>query len=192
MSDEQLLKALGRRAREQREEKVDLTPIDDRKIASAILKPATAPAVAAPVRERSGRLLVFAFAAAAAIALFFLIPKKHDLPRYAFELSGNVAEVRAEGPKVVEQHATLHRDATLNIVLRPDTAVANVKATAVLKRNGQPQAWSPPMEISNDGAVRIVGPVKTVFPDTNGPWEIEITLTADNASRIVRAKIDFQ
>jgi hypothetical protein len=187
MSDEQLLKALGRRAREQREEKVELTPVDDRKIASAILKP-----VAAPVRERSSRLLVFAFAAAAAIALFFLIPKKHDLPRYAFELSGNVAEVRADGPKVVEQHATLHRDATLNIVLRPDTAVANVKATAVLKRNGQPQAWSPPMEISNDGAVRIVGPVKTVFPDTNGPWEIEITITADNASRVVRAKIDFQ
>jgi len=207
MSDDKLLAALARRAREQREEKIDAEPLDaaaDERIAKAIVGKPQLRAIEGG--QPKNVIVPFAFAAAAAIALFFLWPRERsELPLYAFELSGNVAEVRADGPKVVEQRATLHRDATLQIVLRPASPVAaKINAAAVLVRDGRAQPWSPPIEISSDGAVRIVGPVRTLLPDTNAPWEIIVaigpTVPTDVAAaaanppagvRIVRARIDF-
>jgi len=213
--DDKLLSALARRAREQREAKIEHEPLDaaaDERIAAAILErepraQARGNAQVIPIR-RTRIVAGLAFAAAAAIALFFLWPRDRgsELPLYAFELSGNVAAVRADGPKVVEQKATLHRDATLQIVLRPASPVKEpVKAAAVLVREGKAWAWSPPLQISAEGAVRIVGPVKTLLPDTDAPWEIlvaigptvptDVLAAAANPPagvRIVRARIEFK
>lgn len=209
MSEDKLLSALARRAREQRDEKIDAEPLDkaaDERIAKAILATSKPKLTAIEGGRRKNVVVPFAFAAAAAVALFFLWPRdRGELPLYAFELSGNVAEVRADGPKVVEQRATLHRDATLQIVLRPSSPVKQkINASAVLVRDGKARPWSPPIEISSDGAVRIVGPVKTLLPDTDGPWDIVVaigeTLPSDIVSaaanpppgvRVVRARIDF-
>lgn len=210
MSDDKLLAALGKRAREQREEKIDYEPLDakaDARIAGAILGKPKLKAIEGG-KKKSSPVIPFAFAAAAAIALFFLWPRDRDLPKYAFELSGNVAEVRSDGPKIVEQHATLNREASLQIVLRPESPVANIKAAAALVRDGKARAWTPPMEISPDGAVRIVGPARTLLPDVDAPWEILVAIGANVPSdpeallklasepragvRVVRAKIDFK
>ncbi|MBI2393655.1 MAG: hypothetical protein HYV09_29020 [Deltaproteobacteria bacterium] len=242
MSDDPLLSALARRAREERDEdraRVDLErvtrgevsetdvaasdeeralfrPLDaaaERRIADAIL--ASGPRVrvvkGAPSRKPRVTPIVLAFAAAAAIALFFLFPRHRDeLPVYAFELSGNVAEVRGDEPKAVEGRATLHRDATLEMVLRPRVAVTTkIATTAALLRDGAARAWSPPIEISPDGAVRIVGPVASLFPDTERRWEIVVAIGPEGALprdpaallaaaaapppgvRVVRAVVDF-
>lgn len=124
---------------------------------------------------RAAPLLV----AAAALVLFFVWPRGTvpGLPRYAFELAGNVAETRADGPKVVEARAKVHVNANLEIVLRPDSPVAvPVKAKAILVRDGKAQAWTPPMQVSGEGAVRIAGPVKMLFPDVARPWEILVAV----------------
>lgn len=197
MSDDKLLSALARRAREQRDEPVELAPMDDARIAEKILG---APPKVVPIRRRP--VLPFAFAAAAAIALFFLWPRDRELPKYAFELSGQVAEVRSDGPRVVSQSITLHREATLQLVLRPERRVDGVKAAAVLVRDGKARPWTAPIEISNDGSVRIAGPVRTLFPDTDAPWEVVVAIGKELPSdllaepppgvRIARAKISFQ
>lgn len=196
MSDEKLLSALGRRAREQREEKVEIEPLDaaaERRIGEKILGSnviSMGDRRLTPAASRKGRVVVpLAFAAAAA-ALFFVWPRQRDLPTYAFELSGNVAEVRSDGPKVVEQRAKLHKEATLQIVLRPASPVSNVHVAAVLVRNGAARAWTPPTEISADGAVRIVGPVRTLFPDTDAPWEILVAVGESVPGDVVAAAKD--
>jgi hypothetical protein len=212
MSDDKLLSALGRRAREQREEKIEHEPLDaaaEERITRAILatgRDGRAVRPVTPLRQRN-IVIPFALAAAAAIALFFLFRRDDpEMPLYAFELSGNVADVRSDGPRVVEQHATLNRNATLQIVLRPASPVRTpIEARAVLVRDGKPRPWNPPLEISSEGAVRIVGPVATLLPDTDAPWEILVAIgpkvPADIMAaaaapppgvRIVRARVDFR
>ena len=48
-------------------------------------------------------------------------------------------------------------------------------------RDGKPQAWTPPVQISNEGAVRITGPVKQLFPDVRSPWEILVAIGPESA-----------
>jgi len=125
-----------------------------------------------------------ALAAAAALILFFAWPRRPDesLPVYAFELSGNVAELRADGPQVAYAKAKLHKEATLEIVLRPADKVAEKLAVrAALVRGGKALPWSPPITVSDAGAVRIVGPVKSVFPDLDAPWDIVIAIGPESA-----------
>lgn len=198
------------------EERALFRPLDaaaERRIADAIL--ASGPrlrVVKGEARPRSRATpIVLAFAAAAAIALFLLVPSRRDeLPVYAFELSGNVAEVRGDEPKVVEGRATLHRDATLEMVLRPQVPVkTTIETSAALVRDGVARPWSPPIAISPDGAVRIVGPVATLFPDTERRWEVVVAIGAHGVVprdpsallaatkapppgvRVVRAVVDF-
>jgi hypothetical protein len=123
-------------------------------------------------------------AAAAALILFFVWPRHRDgeLPGYTFELSGNVAEVRAGDPTVVETHAKLHENATLEMVLRPKEKVSGpIAVHCTLVRDGKPRAWTPPMQISNEGSVRITGPVKELFPDVQSPWEILVAIGPESA-----------
>lgn len=122
-------------------------------------------------------------AAAAALIAFFSWPRSHEaLPVYAFELSGNVAELRADGPQVAYAKARLHKEATLEIVLRPADKVSEKLAVrAALVRGDKALPWSPPITISDEGAVRIVGPVKSLFPDLAAPWDIVVAIGPESA-----------
>jgi hypothetical protein len=228
MNDEELLRGVANRAKEQendpnlavldrlaRGEKVSdaelagidpdvvamFRPVNDAKIASRIAPPAN------DVRRVDFRKWAPVLAAAAAITLFFLWPRHRDdaLPDYTFEISGNVAEVRAGDPHVVEAHAKLHKEATLEIVLRPQEKVASkIAVRTALVRDGKAQPWSPPVQISPEGAVRISGPVKTLFPDLNAPWDVLVGIGSEDALpsdatkleagkgyRLVRGTIEF-
>lgn len=187
--DDSQLAVLERLARGERVEPSELAGIDEdtialfrpidagaeRRIADAILKPRLAEV--RPLRPAWVRWSPLV-AAAAAAAVFFVWPRGRDaLPLYTFEISGNVAQLRADGPQVVEARAKLHKEATLEIVLRPETKAAGpIAVRAALVRDGKASPWSPPVDVSEDGAVRIVGPVKALFPDLDRPWEIVIAI----------------
>lgn len=204
MNDEEILRGLGARAREQDEdpqlrvlerlargepvEERELQGIDEDTI--ALFRPVSSAAeerivnrIARPklaeVRPiRPWLRYAPLAAAAAAAAIFFAWPRGHEtLPGYTFELSGNVAEMRADGPQVAIAHARLHKEATLEIVLRPaDKVKPKVAVAAALVRAGKATAWTPPVTISDEGAARITGPVKSLFPDVDAPWEIVVAI----------------
>jgi hypothetical protein len=159
------------------------------------------------VRKVDFRKWVPVLAAAAAVLLFFVWPRHRDgeLPGYTFELSGNVAEVRAGDPTVVEAHAKVHENATLEMVLRPKEKVNGpIAVHCTLVRDGKPRAWTPKVQISNEGSVRITGPVKELFPDVQSPWEILVAIGPESALppagtlftpgagyRVVRGVVEF-
>lgn len=204
MNDEELLSAVGARAREAEDDPQTRVlerlargeQVDERELAGidedtlALFRPVSAAAEERIVNKIAKPRLAEVrpirpwvryaplAAAAAAAALFFAWPRGHEaLPAYTFELSGNVAQVRADGPKVAIAHAKLHKEATLEIVLRPaDKVKEKVVVAAALVRSGKATAWTPTTAISDDGAVRIVGPVRTLFPDVDAPWEIVLAI----------------
>jgi hypothetical protein len=159
------------------------------------------------VRRVDFRKYVPLLAAAAAVLLFFVWPRHRDgeLPGYTFELSGNVAEVRSGDPTVVEARAKVHENATLEIVLRPKEKVTGpIAVHCTLVRDGKPRAWTPPMQISSEGSVRISGPVKELFPDVAAPWEILVAIgpesalppagtlfTTGSGYRLMRGRVEF-
>jgi hypothetical protein len=224
MTDDELLVALGRRAREENEDPEiaalerlargevdasDLPGIDDdardlfrpldaaaeERIASAILSAGAArngpalrvvrggedpsgPPGSATSENRTPKLTLVRLApvilAAAAVFLFLVIPRGTELPNYVVEISGDVASVRSDGPKVVETRATLHREAQLQIVLRPGEPTEDpVVATAALVQDGRATPLAAKIEVSADGAVRVSGPVSAVFP---GPGAFDVVV----------------
>ena len=117
-------------------------------------------------------------AAAAAALIFFAWPRSGgSLPDYTFELSGNVATLRAGDPVLSIGRAKVAKSATFDLVLRPAQKVnQKVGITAALVRNGKAVPWSHAARISQEGAVRITGPVNTLFPDTDAPWDLVIAI----------------
>lgn len=100
-----------------------------------------------------------------------------DLPRYRVEVrGGDVARaVRGPEPAASAQSAgpatpdlapvVLHRGATLEITLRPETAVHGpVTLTACLVREGRVTPWTAAWERSEQGAFHAQGSRESLFP----------------------------
>lgn len=231
MNDEELLAGVAAKAREEEEDpKLAVLdrlargePVRDEELAGidpqvvAMFRPLSNEAESriadriAPkksnVRRVDFRKYVPLVAAAAAVLLFFVWPRHRDaqLPGYTFELSGNVAEVRAGDPQVVEARATVNKDGTLDIVLRPKEKVEGpIAVRCTLVRDGKPRAWTPPVQISKEGSVRISGAVKELFPDVTAPWDVLVAIgpesalpaagtlfSAGNEYRVVRGHVEF-
>lgn len=141
----------------------------------ASAREATPGAPAAPEGRAAPWLFVLVAAAAAVVVWFSTTRDRGGLPDYRAELSGNVVDVRADGPKVASTEVTLQRAAAFELTLRPERATQlALEVRAVLVRDGAPRAFSPAVEISAQGAVHLGGPVVTVFPDTTAPWEVVV------------------
>jgi hypothetical protein len=130
------------------------------------------------------------FAAAAAILLgVALRPESSTLP--AYEMSVIAAKAHRSDPSASPTDVTLDADGDLELVARPKTPSTGIAARAVLLRDGSAVAWAAPIEVSSDGAVRIVGATKRLFPETKGRYTIVLVLadparlpSAEVASRI--------
>ncbi|HVJ88673.1 MAG TPA: hypothetical protein VM580_02650, partial [Labilithrix sp.] len=70
--------------------------------------------------------------------------------------------------------ALLDPNGEFELVARPATPTAGVTARAVLVQGGTPRPWTPPIDVSTEGAVRIYGPTKSLFPETRGAYEIVV------------------
>lgn len=144
---------------------------------------------------RSAPWLWMLVAAAAAVVVWFATTRdRGGLPDYRAELSGNVVDVRANGPAVTSSEVTLQRAAAFELTLRPERATQiALEVRLVLVRDGVPRAFSPAVDVSAQGAIHVGGPVATVFPDTSAPWEVVVlvgpagSLPADPPSILARA-----
>ncbi len=117
----------------------------------------------------AGPLLV----AAAALLFFVVLPGGVErLPDYTAQVTGG--QSLARGPdEPPDSPPVLGPDDQLKIVLTPFTAMQGEVAAVgwVMPEKGEPRPWSPPVEISADGAVRIVGTGSALGLAPNGDLE---------------------
>ncbi len=207
-----LLKQLGARAREQRAEAAAKVPaldaaaeeriaarllekvrdslpheIAERKLARASLPPR---AKKSPVRW-----LYAAAPLAAAAALALLLSRRGNsiVAPPAYELSMvSVSDMRdPSSAKIDATDYVLDPAGELELVARPVAPMKDTHARAFLVRSGDAQPWLVPLQVSDDGAVRISGMTRVLFPTTNQPYDVVIFVAAgdvlpsdDDARRI--------
>jgi hypothetical protein len=154
--------------------------------------PSTPPAKVTPLlaRRRPTRSLTLALAASLAVAAgatLWLTQTPPDggavasldqeaLPPYALTVTEDKA-TRATTETPAADVAEFRADSRVEIVLRPKTAVkgARVDVRSFLLRDGVARAWTPPLQISPDGAVRIAGEAKALFAEP-GDWEVALAV----------------
>jgi hypothetical protein len=82
--------------------------------------------------------------------------------------------VRSDAPEA--EVPRLGPGSRFTLVVRPEQAVdGKVEARAFLVREGEARAWSPPMEVSAEGAVRIQGRAEEL-PVPPGEWTVAIAV----------------
>lgn len=112
-------------------------------------------------------------AAAAAFALWIASrPPSAALPGYEVSVIGAKA-MRAD-PSVPpsRDEVELDPEGDFELVARPSERARDVAARAVLLRDGVATVWRVPVDVSDEGSVRIAGPTKALFPETQGRYEI--------------------
>ncbi len=123
-------------------------------------------------------------AAAAALALFVgRVGRSEDVPDYALSFTTAAHTERGvpdgttplgSGPRLATE---LHPSSLLDIAVRPADAVNGaVEMRGALVRDGVARAWTPPVQISKDGAVRIVGRVSDILPPGVGSWDVVVAV----------------
>lgn len=151
-----------------------------------ILAPAPSPAripVLAPRSSRRGVAMAFSgVALAAGITLLLVLPGRgafsplpSPLPDYSITLLGEQTE---RGPAMATPLPVFGPGSEIDLVLRPDTATTGaIAARAFIVRGGVVEAWTPPMEISSSGSVRIAGSFEAVFRGIPpGPVELALAV----------------
>jgi hypothetical protein len=197
MTDDDLLKQLGRRAREQEAEAAppDEGTFDQRAEDAAVAailgekKPAEKPAKV--IRPQRWAMIAAPLAAAAAVALFVATRGGGGLPTYELAVSGDKA-FRAPTNAPASGETILDPAGDFELVARPAVATTNVTVKASLERNGVMSEWTRARpEISNDGAVRIVGKNADLFPETTGEYVIKIAVARSGDERGISTRVRF-
>ena len=116
----------------------------------------------------------------AAAALFLLILGRPNepapLPEYRAELLGSAQEVRS-GDGVPREVPLFLPGNAFEIVLRPDAAVDGaVDVSCFLDRDGTLRPWDVPAEISDRGAVRILGTLGQDLVVESGRFTLHLTV----------------
>lgn len=170
MTDDDILRELGKVAREQKasEEAQSLEdvvrPLDPAVMARLALqaeqslgsKPL---ASVIPLHERRPRwraaMIAVPLALAASLALWVGIhPSVEPLPPYSLSLSGGIQELRGAASET--DLVILQTGVELQLLLRPArTAQGPVEARLFVVENGRARAWPAKAEVSEQGAVRI-------------------------------------
>jgi hypothetical protein len=194
MSGEDWIKGLARVAREERDAGAgtaihpDLSrPIDEAtraRFADAALRAmGPAPLARAPAARARPRVAYVGAAAvgvaalAAGALLLVRSPRTALVPSYEVSFVGGSSETRAVPSSSAGESVEVHADGYLEIRLRPARPVQQqleVQTTAL--HDGKLLPWTPRVETSSDGALRISGPVATLFPDARGSWAVLVAI----------------
>lgn len=156
--------------------------------------PASARSSSAPARRSAfGRPAwavagVGVLAAAAAMALLWA-PSAHlaPLPAYSLELSAGAQALRgtvAEAPL-----PEFFPETTFDLIARPAApAEGPVTAAGVLVGNGVRVRWTPRLDRSDEGVLRVRGPAREVLPVGPGEWTVLLAVgRGEDVERIGRA-----
>jgi hypothetical protein len=118
------------------------------------------------MRIASWVLLAVAIAAGVAV---FVGRRQAPLPAYDVSWTGDRLQRGDDG--LANAVITVNPLLQTVIVVRPTTPVKGpVEVRACVTRGGAAREWKPPIEISDDGAVRISGPSRSVFDVPPGMW----------------------
>jgi hypothetical protein len=71
---------------------------------------------------------------------------------------------------------TLDPEGDVELVARPAAPARGIGARTVIVREGAARPWHPPLEISDEGAVRIAGRTKALFPATEGLYDLVVVV----------------
>jgi hypothetical protein len=98
----------------------------------------------------------------------------------AYELSMvSVSDMRdPSSAKVGATDFVLDPAGELELVARPVAPMKDTHARAFLVRSGDAQPWLVPLQVSDEGAVRITGMTRVLFPTTNQPYDIVLFVAA--------------
>ncbi|AUX45863.1 uncharacterized protein SOCE26_073590 [Sorangium cellulosum] len=146
------------------------------------LAPASSPrakVVVVPWWRRPAFALAAAGSLAAVLAaLVVLRPARAPaLPAYALALASGEGEERGAAP-APGAAPRLGPGSRVELILRPERPVQGpIAVRGALVQGGRARAWTPPVEISPDGAVRIAGTREAVFPGVpDGAWDIVLAV----------------
>jgi hypothetical protein len=196
VSDDELLKGLARAVREERDAEAHgradaelARPLDEAargRFADAALRAmGTAPAREPRPRARVVRLgaaVAGVVALAAAVLVYVRGPGAPTLPPYEVSLVGGDSQTRSAPAAGAGDEITVRADGYLEIRLRPEHAPgARPEVHAAVVHDGTARPWAPRVEVSTDGAVRVAGPVSTLFDDPRGTWEVLIAMGSAGA-----------
>jgi hypothetical protein len=201
--DDDLLKQLGARLREDRATAISaderVPPFDaaaEERIAASILgKPDARPSavVLQHPRARWFRAAGPLAAAAAAAAVLFVVtrgPSPGAPPAYELSVV-SVHDTRDPASPKSATDLTVDPDGELELVARPVAPVKDARARAFLVRSGDVKPWLVPLQISDEGAVRITGMTRLLFPSTVDPYDVVIVVAVGDSlpSEAVAAKL---
>jgi hypothetical protein len=192
MSDDQILRALSRAARRVRDPLDAAVPDEEgplaacARVSDATLARINADAVArlrprarrAPARPRGLRASALVGAAvlvaAAAMALLLLRPSPpRELPTYEVAILAGDQDRRGEAPRPAGGVLVLRPDSRFELVLRPDAKLdAPVGVRAFLLRGAEAHEWTPPLDVSPAGTVRIRGRAGALLGEQRGRLRI--------------------
>jgi len=188
-----LLKQLGARAREQRAEPAEAIPALDaaaeERIAGRLLERVRDSLAHERAEHKPARVVVHPrrwmiaaapLAAAAALVLFVATRGSSIAPPPAYEMS-LVSVTGTREPSSARVDATdflLDPAGELELVARPVAPVKNAHARAFLERSGDVKPWLVPLQMSDEGAVRITGMTRLLFPTTNEPYDVVLFVAA--------------
>ena len=201
-----LLKQLGARAREQRAEPVEAIPALDaaaeERIAGRLLERVrdslthelAAPKKARVVAHPRRWMIAAAPLAAAAVLVLFVATRGSSVvapPAYEMSLVSVTGMRDPSSAKVGATDFLLDPAGELELVARPVAPLKDAHARAFLVRSGDVKPWLVPLQMSDEGAVRITGMTRLLFPTTNEPYDVVIFVAAgdvlpsdDDAGRI--------
>jgi len=120
-----------------------------------------------------------AVVALAALGVYFVQKNAPAAPLPEFELSVTGGQQSTLGAPVQLRSDTVRvrGDARVQIAARPaskpDGAIA---ARAFLLEGGVAKTWNAPIEVSDEGVVRIAGEAGTIFPQPTGDWEVVVAI----------------
>jgi hypothetical protein len=156
----------------------------------AASKGASAATPAAP-RGMVARLTRMHFGATAALAVaasiaFLLVfrsegPSGDGLPPYSLSLSGSTSELRGE-PSAPSAVAKVRPNATLTLVLRPEAPVNRpLEARVFVEQGGALKRVDVPVEVSPEGALRLVARVDRLFVPPSGSHRLIVAVGPQGA-----------
>ncbi len=182
-ADRAELEALASRSEEARRALEVYRPLDatdQAELVEKLLAVAPAPVLAPviPLRPRRKALTaLFAIGSmAAAAALFLALPARDPgaIPAYEVAMAGEQSQRGPAAPSGAVR--VFGPGSDVELVLRPAVAEKGaIAAQGFISRDGRVEAWAPPIEVSADGAVRIVGPYEVVFRGV-APGAVELVL----------------
>lgn len=162
-----------------------ITAAEQASFVDQILAPA--PARAQSIRPRKVRArIAVAFsvvALAAATTLLLVVPGRglSPVPDYSIALVG---EQTQRGPAVAAPVPFFGPGAEVELIARPATRTTGaVAARGFITREGRVEAWSPPIEVSPEGSVRIAGSFEEVFRGVP-PGEVDLVLAVGRSGSI--------